>query len=43
MFDTLYGNYRTRTFCDIFPSETDFVNYYNQSPLKPEVFKDDYV
>lgn len=43
MFDTLYGNYRTRTFCDIFPSETDFVNFYNQSPLKPEVFKDDYV
>lgn len=31
--DTYYGSYRTRTFCDIFPSFEEFEAEYNDSPL----------
>ena len=33
MNNSLYGNYRTRTFCDIWNSETSFETDFKESPF----------
>ena len=39
--NSLYGNYRTRTFIDIFPTLADFKTEYNGCALKNPLFKED--
>lgn len=40
-YDSLYGNYRTRTFCDIFPSSEEFYNEIEYSGITIPVLTDE--
>ena len=40
IFDSVYGNYRTRTFTDIYPSVEDFIKDYTYNGIKTTITTD---
>ena len=40
IFDSVYGNYRTRTFTDIYPSVEDFITDYTYNGIKTTITLD---
>lgn len=40
IFDTVYGNYRTRTFTDIYPNVEDFIKDYTYNGIKTTITTD---
>lgn len=38
-YENIYGNFVNRTFADIFPNETTFIDDYKSTPLYSDVSK----